>query len=306
LAAQVLTGKLSHKDVSAEDWDIVAPYVKNVEAASVWHDGAEPQIEHWVDGPGFTPGKVDASLRPPGKLIIWDAKFGRRPVEVVENRQLLLYAIMMAPDLDTEVELRIVQPLAWHPDGIVRSWIVPDLEPYRVSVHEAMRECKTDTPTLRATPNNCLYCKAVTNCPAARNVTLGGWDMAIQQTGQLPAEAVRPELIALRTAKKLIDSRLTALEAEAEARIRNGEAITGCTMHSGRAGKRVWSAEPDRVKEVCAMLGKQAAKEQLLTPAQLIKEGVPENVIDALSERQSPKKTVSTDASEITRKMFEQ
>lgn len=301
LAAQFLKGTRAHCEL--EDWEIIGPYVEDVRETHATL-GGELKIEHWVRHREISPGIVDASLLTANRLIIWDLKTGWRIVEAERNWQLLLYAMMMAPGPGVEIELRIVQQPPWHPEDPVRSWVVPGMDPYMVQVRQAISQAKS-TPTLVATPSNCLYCRAVTNCAAARNVTLGGMDMALRGGGPLPAEAVRPELVALRTAAKLIGSRLTALEAEAEERLRRGEAIPGCGLKAGNAGARAWTAELDKVRAVCAMVGQSAdAPAAVRTPAQMIKAGVPLPLVESISKRNNPKMSVATDVSAQLQKLF--
>lgn len=302
LAADVLTHRRTPESVEPNDWELIGDYVDDVQATRA-ELGGNLGVEHWVRHRELTPGKIDASLLTATKLIIWDLKTGWRPVEARNNWQLLTSAMMLAPASGVEIELRIAQKPGYHPEGPIRSWKVPDLQPYMTRVRQAVHEAKTN-PKLVATPSNCLYCRAVTNCPAARNVTLGGMDMALGATGAIPADGIRPELVALRTTEKLVKSKLAALEAEAEQRIRGGEAIPGCGLWAGKNGALSWAADDSKVRAVCAMAGVDATETKLRTPAQMIKAGVPEPLVQSISTRGSPKLSVSTDTSEQVRKLF--
>lgn len=303
LAATYLRGE---GEIPAEDLPQLLAYVDDVCAVEmdncirVW---AERQVTH----PLLSNGYVDAYVLLTKKLIIWDYKSGRRPVEARENWQMICYAMALLKDHDgplPEVELRVVQPNAWHPDGPVRSWVMPNPDVYfeviRATADEARR-----APKYTATPSNCTYCNAVTTCPAARDVTLGGADMAmVHPSGPLPPEAIRSELVTLRNTKKLITERLDALEAEAEARLQGGEHIPGCGMVHGKQSARYWTADKDKLRTIVAELGVKPTKETLLTPKQIIDAGVPAEVVDKLAKRGTSKPVLSTEIEREMEKLF--
>lgn len=304
LAASMLLGRYNRTACDQADWEIIGPYVEHVEALHQKYRGTL-HVEETLRHPVFGSGTPDAVIRAPQRLIIIDLKTGWRPVEAIRNWQLLMYACMLEPPQGTTVELCIVQQPPYHPDGPIRTWTVePDLVLFDTLIRKAISEIN-EAPKLVATPSNCLYCSAVTNCDAARNASLGGMDMALSRTGPLPAEALRTELITMRNVVKLSQQRLVALEAEAEARMRGGEMVPGCAMQTGRRGAREWDADADKVRAVCAMVGQDAAAPQALqTPAQMIKAGVPEALVDSVTKRKPSKMSITTDAIEKTRKLF--
>lgn len=296
LAARALMG---HDDTcSLDDQKQIDAYVRDVNdtvAATKGELHVEQKVTH-KDFPNAT--VIDARVVPiQGRQILWDYKSGFRTVEVFENWQLIFSALILGLD---SAEFRIVQPNGWHPDGVVRSWVCEDVQRYGRQIRLAMEDARK-YPTLVATPSNCTYCRAVTSCAAARGVTLGGMDMALKDTGKLPPEAMRSELVTLRTAEKMIAIRLLALEAEAEARLRSGERIPGCGMRSGSAGSLAWTADPRATMEV---MGIVPIKETLLTPTQAIAAGVPVETVGKMAKRNSPKMAVSTDVRAELAKAF--
>ena len=86
--------------------------------------------------------------------------------------------------------------------------------------------------------------------------------------------------------------------------MRKGERIAGCAMAPGRAGKREWTAEPDQISAVGKLMGVETTVAKQLTPAQVIKAGVPEGMVAALSKRHPGKQSIVTDAIERTQKLF--
>lgn len=301
VAEGLLKGELERDDVSDDDYASVGPYVNDVVDPKQWGDGTYG-VETRLQGTGMR-GIADATRSTADKLIVWDLKTGMRPVEVEDNWQLLIYAMMMG-HANRVVELRIVQSTAYHPDGPVRKWIVPDIRSQIEIIQESMRQAR-DAPVMRATPNNCTYCAAVTSCPAARSVTLGGADLALKETSGLPADVIRSELVTLRNTHKMLTTRKDALEAEVEQRMKNGEHIPGCSMESGRAGNLAWTAKPGRIAAMCDLVGVEAHVEpKLKTPTQLIKAGMSAEMMDTLAKRGPGKMTVSTETRAETAKAF--
>lgn len=299
LAAEAVTGLVAIPDV---DRETIAPYVDDVLAAQERYGGLL-RVEHAVTHRDFGRCVPDASLSAAGRLIVWDLKTGRRPVEVVENYQLLIYAGLIAR-IGQTVELRIVQPTVYHPDGYVRSWEPGDMVPWQLKIRLAIKQAR-DCPRMVATPANCTYCAAVTSCAAARDVTLGGADMAMKDTGRLPGHALRSELVTLRTASKVMQIRLDALEVETKARMRSGERVPGCRFATGQRGKLDWAAEPDEIQSMVSVMGVDAfAEPSLRTPTQVIKAGVPEEIIAKLAKRRPSATVVATDAAEHRAKVF--
>lgn len=111
-------------------------------------------------------------------LIVTDYKHGRGvPVEVVENKQLIYYAIgalMTNPQWKpTTVRLQIVQPRCPHPDGPVRCWeiTVANLLDYCGDLKlAAMATEAPDAPLVAG--DHCKFCPAAPKCPELREQSL--------------------------------------------------------------------------------------------------------------------------------------
>lgn len=302
VAADLIT---NHGVGNADDLDVIGDYVDDVRRTRVLYGpSAVARAEHWVDHPDH-PGKVDFSLLTSSRLIIWDLKCGHRPIEAEKNAQLITYALAMEPGPGVAVELRIAQSPGARPGEAIKKWTVSDLTLWRVMRDRAVAEAKGQEPRLVATPSNCLYCKAVSTCPAARNVTLGGEDIAARQVGHMKSADVRQELVTLRNVSRMVNDRLVAVEAEAEERMRRGEALKGCMMAPGQGGSLKWTADEAKIKATCVLLGHSATVEaKLRTPTQMIEAGIPAAVVATLATRTSPKLSVSTEAAAITAKLF--
>lgn len=112
-------------------------------------------------------------------LYVVDFKHGAGvAVEVVENKQLLLYGLLAIDGMQDllrahqttgfTITLAIVQPRAFHPAGPVREWLVPDgrFTRYLAEVEDAIIECEADKPTLTPGEEQCRWCVAKTTCVA--------------------------------------------------------------------------------------------------------------------------------------------
>jgi hypothetical protein len=296
LAAGVLRGEIEPDDVDPADWDVICTCVHDVEAALLAAgNGAVLTVEHQLRFDSVT-GQPDATLKwaDGQRMITWDFKFGRRVVEAVQNRQLITYAILERPDPGCIVEVRIIQPRTPSP---IRSWVIPDLDVYRVGLREQLA-----APLEFRTGSHCLYCPVAGRCPALSDAAMASVDLAHCDTEQLPPELVRNELVVLQQAKDLITHRLDALEAETEERIKAGYRIAGCVIRRGGTRPRRWTADADTVR---LMTGKDPmAPAQMISPAQLIKAGANESVVEALTERPAPAMKLSTDAVAASKEAF--
>lgn len=291
-AARCLRGDLGEHDA------LLDVYLRDVTGS-----GVAAHVEHRVEAKGLT-GAIDAyGVQEDGTVIIWDLKMGYEPVEVVENWQLLCYGYMLdAPRLD----LRIVQPRAIDGDAPVRQWIVDDPAPYYQRIQDAIARVRSPDARYVATSGNCRRCDALTTCPAVRRASLWAFDYARRPTKRIAASAMRDELDAMREAKRLVTIRLDALEAEAIARLRNGEPLLGCRMKPGKRAPLRWSADNDIVESVLGLLPGPGlrAPAKLVTPKQAIDAGYPAEVVEKLATRGATSLQLSTDAAEYLRKTF--
>lgn len=111
------------------------------------------------------------------KLNVIDYKHGAGiPVEVEENAQLMYYGLgaMHALGLPVvEIELTIVQPRCYHPNGPIRSW---KTTPARLIdfVADLIDDAKaTEDPNAPLNPgDHCRWCPAKAICPALKEKSL--------------------------------------------------------------------------------------------------------------------------------------
>lgn len=151
----------------------VASRVKGLE--SVAEVKSEVSLDmSWIY-PGFG-GTTDCVITVPfEKLIVIDYKYGAGvEVEPEWNDQLISYALgALGPKNEPgvqEVEVVVVQPRRYHPDGPVRSWSISVEGLYKKADEyiEAFQRAEAATPELQVTEKGCRWCPAKRDCPEIR------------------------------------------------------------------------------------------------------------------------------------------
>ena len=242
-------------------------------------------------------------------VYVWDYKYGHGYVEVIENRQLMLYAagVMEAldlNDLDTRVVFCIVQPRCWHKTGHVRRWSVP-LSDLRGPWNRLMMAAETafgEDPPTNAGPH-CRHCRARHACPALHRQVTRIHDITERALPlEMPDNALAFEVRDLRRLADLLKARLTGLEADAEARLRAGKRLTGLALET-KPGALAWTAPPATVLGLGRVYGLDLAKPAVpITPTQARAKGLPEAVITGAAKREATAaKLVLSDPMEMRR-----
>tara|TARA_Y100000114_G_C11709482_1_gene302684 strand:+ start:276 stop:1022 length:747 start_codon:yes stop_codon:yes gene_type:complete len=123
-------------------------------------------------------GTADAIIIGKNRLVVCDLKSGKFPVDPKNNTQLMIYglgALSRYGNEDTTLELTIVQPRSFSPDGPIRSWDISaaDLVDWGFGfLKEATVACEREKPKL-IFGNHCRFCVAKANCPAYKDATKG-------------------------------------------------------------------------------------------------------------------------------------
>lgn len=228
-------------------------------------------------------------------LFVWDFKYGHGVVEAFENWQLIDYVagclseagVTGADDQRVWVNMRVIQPRAYHRDGPVRHWAVAasDLRGYVNRLAMAAEDATSITPT--ATPTeDCENCKGRHACEALQRDAYRAADRGKQFGAlDLPIPAKGLELRTLKRAQALLDARVTGLEAEIVADIKRGASVPFWAMES-KPGRLAWSKPAAEVLALGQMLGLPiAADPSPITPTQAKKAGFPEALLNAYASR---------------------
>jgi hypothetical protein len=179
-------------------------------------------------------------------LRVIDYKFGFRFVEVWECHQLVAYAVGLMDFLglaeeDCILELTVVQPRSYHPDGPVRTWrVAPSkLRAFVNVMHSSAVEALGPNPSTH-TGAHCLDCKARAACLTYQQTTGGIIDYSgkAQPNLQTPDDVCR-ELALVMDARQRLKGRETGLMAMAEHFGRMHKPTPGFSMQS-KPGRLKW------------------------------------------------------------------
>lgn len=182
IASQILLGANPSVPVDFDGMDAVGVYV--TWAKEVSKDADKVLVEHKFDLSSLYPGMFgtgDLVVLKGTRLIIADYKHGQGiPVEVLEdgkpNMQLLYYALGAMIDTGfkvEQVELVVVQPRCYHPDGPVRSHVFDALEllDFAADLVEAAKRTEDPNAPLKS-GDHCRFCPAAPKCPELRKKAL--------------------------------------------------------------------------------------------------------------------------------------
>jgi hypothetical protein len=244
-------------------------------------------------------------------LYVWDLKYGDgKPVDIKDNKQMLYYAlgaVQSLPDRIIEnIVLTIVQPRAFHREGVVRSWTAtatqlgPLIRQLRVAAEEAMG----NHPTATAGPH-CKYCPAQYDCPASLNAAADAVETSETATpvGLTPA-AMAFELRLLRRAQMNLENRLAAIEAQAMSEIRAGKIVPGWSIEHAN-GREEWVKSTEEVLAMGELFGVKLAKPDAITPAQARKAGMAADVVAQYSARKTGAAKLVPISTTAARKAFQ-
>lgn len=226
-------------------------------------------------------------------LYIWDYKFGHEQVEVFENWQLMDYAAgcIHASDIELaliKVTMIVVQPRAYHKGGPVRAWerSALELNPYIHTLAMAADEATSASlpPRAKPTPDGCKHCTARHACMALQRAAYQGVALAeTAQASELPPDALGLEMRLLTEASKLIEARLSGLETQALALMRQAVTVPHWVLRPGTS-RTVWNKPDDEILALGAMMGLDLAKpKEAITPAQATKAGLDATLTAAYS-----------------------
>lgn len=217
-----------------------------------------------------------------GTLYVWDYKFGHGIVEHVENWQLIMYVCGILDllgidgrnDQELWVDMRVVQPRAYHRDGRVRSWRVraSDLRGYFNKLRDAAHEAMGAHPHTLSGPH-CLHCKAAAHCPTLKRATWAAVDFVGGSAPEsLDADSAAYELGLLEHVQVLVKARLQGREADVTARLKRGEVVADWCLEP-TYGRQTWKeGDEAQVIAVGDMCGVDLRKpEAAVTPLQAVK-----------------------------------
>jgi hypothetical protein len=216
-----------------------------------------------------------------GKVTIFDYKHGKGvAVDVVENRQLMYYALgaVFGMDLFTEVELVIVQPRADHPDGKVRKWNVPipRLQQFEKELKAAAELALSGKGHLQPSDKGCKFCPARGMCPALKkqvynDAMVAFDDVSEEPTLPSPDSLSNEQIVQVLKAAEMIKGFVDGVQKHAHLIVERGEKLPGYKLVQKRAYRK-WKDEEQVVDAFSDLLGlDQMYEHKLLSPSKLEK-----------------------------------
>jgi len=235
-------------------------------------------------------------------LHVWDLKYGWGIVEPFENWQLMTYTAgiikrLQLSDGQLRVRMHIAQPRPWHPNGKIRTWSVNaiDLRTYFNRIYTSAHNATTPGRNLLKTGAHCAYCRSLFECEASRRACLNAIDVCGLPAVATPCDIGR-ELDTLYAAQAAINNRLAAIEGQAEALLKSGQNVTDYWLEPTN-GRMVWNGNPNDIVTVCAMSGFDIRVP--CTPAQARDKGVPMEIINLYTKKNSSVKVKKLDQNKI-------
>lgn len=273
-------------------------------------------IERQVSAPSVHAesfGTVDSFLwsENKGRLFVCDYKFGRRPVGVFENMQLINYLAAIMDELNLhgkvfDVTFCVVQPRLTSEWMAVRKFTAPisDCLPLIAKLKLAAELIYTG-PAMCTTGDHCRYCSGKISCIAAQRVAAEVLEVTESPMGQhrnLTNSEVATQLAWLERAEESVKFMRIALEESVYSRIQSGELIPGYRLTPSR-GSGVWTKPVSELETLGSLVGAKLTKSVAITPKQARDAGVPAEIVASCSERHS-KMVVTKDSGEAARLIF--
>lgn len=210
-------------------------------------------------------------LTPDNGIVVYDFKYGKHTVvEAKESYQLLFYTALILKSLNKQVEYAehcIVQPRAYHPDGVIRRAIVDveTLNTWTEMLSGCVKNIRSGDTALH-TGDHCQYCEGITICPEVRKDTI-----VIAKKDFTPEKLSAKQISRVLSKKKAVLQFLKEVEETAITRAKEGEVIPDFKL-VGKRGIRQWN---DKVAVINRFIESFGAKiyreEELKSPTQMEK-----------------------------------
>lgn len=174
---ELIGQKYGVHEVSVEMSNAIAVYVAECQRIVTEHPGGVVYNEFGIDYPEFHKsfyGTLDRGYVVKNLLFIRDFKYGAGiAIDVEWNPQIMYYAFGLLrhhPEVD-EVDLGIVQPRGFHPDGMIRTWRV-SADVIRAWAEEKLRPAMDRTALeIDLLPGpHCRFCPAKLVCPVMESL----------------------------------------------------------------------------------------------------------------------------------------
>lgn len=271
-----------------------------VECVTSYGDGQNYQVNGRADWLDYEPSAQLCTL------YVDDFKYGWGIIEPKDNWTLISHAlgwIFKNPNLPVHsVVFRIYQPRPHHPLGKMRE-AVYTIDEIHAKWEELKAALSNPKETLN-TSNHCKDCPALVACPAAQKAGMNAVDVSeALYVADVDNANLAFLLDQIDRAIKVLESSKKAYGELALHRLKKGEIVPGYGTEKDLTNKQ-WK-EGITVETAKLITGKDLSKNQLVTPAQAVRAGVDESIIDTLCERREKGvKLAKMDANVIVKKLF--
>ena len=247
-------------------------------------------------------GRLDTVVSNDTSVVrVFDFKYGWRIVEADENYGMLCYGLAVSQRDMVDVELHVYQPRPNHPLGVARVWRIPaeDNDEWAEWLWTRASDC-IDNP--RGTVGaHCLNCPAAGSCHALTANVYGVFEtVEDHRVTDMTGDQLGAFLTFLWRAEKLVKAKKEAIEAEMEARLKQGSQVPGWALHP-RTGNRRFTVDADRVR---LATGIDPFKAVMMSPSELEREGVPKHVVALITERPTIGRKLTNSPSDLMDALF--
>lgn len=246
------------------------------------HVDAKMWVERFVNppliaAPGEAGGYCDVAVFVPDlrTLFVIDYKHGVGIAKKAEdNYQLMQYAAgflyednaVVNPRNVDAVVLTVIQPRAFHQDGVVREqYVTPHrIWEYLEDLEEVVSECEREDAALTPGEEQCRFCDARTLCPAREAMALQVADSNFTQIQEVKAPALPDidniaiqKLAQIRFHAPMLRRFLDDVDKHVEELIREGHSVPGAKLVQAQARRTYYGSDEDIARQLAAMLGER-------------------------------------------------
>lgn len=243
---------------------------------------------------GGTPDAYGFRAASSPTILLRDLKGGYRPVDVFPNYQLFGYTAAILdshPEYDrpdTVVEYSIIQPRAFHKYGPVRkhTMLLRDVYPFIEELRQSAAIAMGEHAQAVSGPQ-CDDCAARASCSVAHAAAMRALEVSGEaDVHDLPVAALDYEMRRLEEAARMIEARLTGLQAQASHLIRKGVTLPHYALEAGN-GRLNWIDESAEQAAIVMgdLLGMNLRKPvKAITPTQAMQR-MPKDLLEQYAQR---------------------
>lgn len=275
--------------------DYVRSIVPNLSSLHIEERVAGVHPENW--------GTPDAWGMSDDTLHIFDYKFGYGVVDPYRNFQLLNYAAGIIGKIpDMMIHLHIIQPRAYHRDGVCRSWSITSDGAFGIfdQLASAVLEGLRNDAKCYSGPH-CDHCPGRYRCSTLLRCVYSSIDRSGDSLPMdIHADVMGKILIQVRDSIARLQAIESGLEQQVMSVLSAGARVPGWHIECG-VGREKWRLTYAEITALGDAMGIDVRKPGLVTPKQAVKAGLPREVVDCHTETPVGKKKIVRDDERLSR-----